>query len=301
MGLCLVLNHMRSKMTVFRLGQAFGLIPSNTSHYLFLGQRCLVRVLADLPDAEVRWPTPRQMKRYSKMVARRYPLLQGVWGAADGLLLPTFEPVCVVAAAEPHSGPPCLAAHTPEVCVQADVEEQRALYTGWKSGTYISNLFAFAPDGTIVYSVTNYPGSQHDSALAADSGFYDTLAKMPPGRAIATDTAFRRSGDMIGKIVRGSKNLEARQGSVRFETQVVSFRQSAEWGMRGFQAMNPRLLNLMPADAVERALLLDIAVGMYQLRARHVGRVQISSVYGTIRKVKENGLIRYRAEKEFEW
>lgn len=103
-------------------------------------------------------------------------------------------------------------------------------YSGWKSGCYISNLFAFAPSGRIVFAAHNFYGSQHDSTLARESGFYDLVASLPPGKACAADSAFVRSGNLAGKIFRPSKQNETPVDCKEVEAQTVSFRQSAEWG-----------------------------------------------------------------------
>ena len=44
---------------------------------------------------------------------------------------------------------------------------QEAFYNGWKSGHYITDVFVFAPDSTLVMSMLNCPGAMHDSELAS--------------------------------------------------------------------------------------------------------------------------------------
>ena len=44
--------------------------------------------------------------------------------------------------------------------------DQSNYYNGWKHNHCIASIFVFAPDGTVVYMVTNCAGSQHDSTLA---------------------------------------------------------------------------------------------------------------------------------------
>ena len=48
-----------------------------------------------------------------------------------------------------------------------DVGIQEMFYNGWTNDNYLTNLFVFCPDGTILACVLNCPGSMHDSELAA--------------------------------------------------------------------------------------------------------------------------------------
>jgi len=72
-------------------------------------------------------------------IERKYQYLQNVWAVLDG---------CKLAI---------------QACGHED--EQRKFYNGWTHGHYITNLFAFAPDGTIVACVLNCPGCVHDSRV----------------------------------------------------------------------------------------------------------------------------------------
>ena len=55
---------------------------------------------------------------------------------------------------------------------------QERFYNGWTHNNYASNVFIFAPNGTILDMVINGPGSMHDSTLALYGGIYDRLEKM---------------------------------------------------------------------------------------------------------------------------
>ena len=44
--------------------------------------------------------------------------------------------------------------------------EQGMFYNGWTHGHYITNVFVFGADGTIIDAVLNVPGSVHDSQVA---------------------------------------------------------------------------------------------------------------------------------------
>lgn len=65
-----------------------------------------------------------------------------------------------------------------------------------------------------------------------------------------------------------------------FDRQLLSFRQTAEWGMRAIQGSFGRLR--VPLDinhASRRGDLLEVIMRLYQIRARRVGINQIRSVY----------------------
>jgi hypothetical protein len=55
-----------------------------------------------------------------------------------------------------------------------DDSVQNYFYNGWTIDHYMSDLFAFAPDGTILACVLDAPGSLHDSTVADFVGL-DTL------------------------------------------------------------------------------------------------------------------------------
>ena len=48
----------------------------------------------------------------------------------------------------------------------SDNPEQNVHYNGWKCDCFITNLFVFGPDETIVATILICPGTLHDSELA---------------------------------------------------------------------------------------------------------------------------------------
>ena len=52
---------------------------------------------------------------------------------------------------------------------------QSVFYNGWTTGHYISNIFVFAPDGTVVSMVINAPGCLHDSTVSELGQIYHKL------------------------------------------------------------------------------------------------------------------------------
>ena len=169
--------------------------------------------------------------------------------------------------------------------LQYDLDEHEANYSSWKQDFCVSNLLCFGPDGRITFAALNYFGNSHDSGIAEDSGFYDRVLSLRAPFAVAADAAFPRGGPFRGKLVRAAKAGEGRTfytGGALYETTLVKLRQGAEWGMRGFQAACPRLSCPLPADKHERNRVLQIAVGMYQLRTVYVGRIQLQTVFGGV-------------------
>ncbi|PLW15589.1 hypothetical protein PCASD_21778 [Puccinia coronata f. sp. avenae] len=76
-------------------------------------------------------------------------------------------------------------------CVAVYRAVQNAYYNGWTCSHYCSCNLTFAPDGTIIYSILNAPGSWHDAAIAAP--LYNQLVyNTPQGYWILSDTAFPR-------------------------------------------------------------------------------------------------------------
>ena len=59
-------------------------------------------------------------------------------------------------------------------------------------------------------------------------------------------------------------------------------RQSAEWGMRAFQASFPRIKDrILYEEKGERKIILKLLVYLFNYRANHVGINQIKNTYLT--------------------
>lgn len=73
-----------------------------------------------------------------------------------------------------------------------------------------------------------------------------------------------------------------------FDRQLLSYRQTAEWGNRSLQGSFGRLRVPLPIDnSHRRADLLETTMRSYNLRARRVGLNQICTVYMPIWKAGE--------------
>lgn len=140
--------------------------------------------------------------------------------------------------------------------------------------------------------VLNGPGSWHDSRVAR--AIYRKLDEdVPEGYFIVADTAFPRG--TIGSASKIKAPLKAGQALPRgsqeraallaFDRQLVSYRQSVEWGMRTLQGSFGRLR--LPLDAnndEERGDLLEICSRLSNVRTLRVGINQIRNVYVPIWK-----------------
>ncbi len=133
----------------------------------------------------------------------------------------------------------------------------------------------------------NAPGSWHDSRVAQT--IYDKLRNdTPAGYYLVADSAFpASSNDLKGRILSPLKVGQRLQGSpeelehrLALNRELLSYRQTAEWGMRSLQGSFGRLrIPLEVNDVDRRAKLLEICVRLHNLRARRVGYNQIRTVY----------------------
>lgn len=133
----------------------------------------------------------------------------------------------------------------------------------------------------------NAPGSWHDSRIA--TGIYDKLKELTPdGYYLVADSAFPRGSRAIhGRIQAALKenarlptNPVDREAKLRFNRELVSCRQAAEWGMRCIQGSFGRLrLPLEVHDGDARRDLLEVCVRLHNVRTRLVGINQIKNTF----------------------
>ena len=141
--------------------------------------------------------------------------------------------------------------------------------------------------GEIIYACLNAPGSWHDSRVARP--LYDTLAEtLPVGRYFVADTAFPQgTGRCPGKIrtpLNAGSALpddpEELSQVVTFNRQLISYRQSVEWGMRALEGSFGHLHIPLPiGDVVFRQDLLEVCARLHNVRVCSVGISQILNVY----------------------
>ncbi|KZT56611.1 hypothetical protein CALCODRAFT_435526 [Calocera cornea HHB12733] len=257
-GLGLVLYWLNSTMMDKSLAQIFALIPSTITRYRAFGLDLLLRTLRAMGEARITWPKGDQFKELSDLVVARHPLLQGAFGSVDGLNLPT--------------------------ATSSDERWQNAQYNGWLHGHFTSNVLVFSTRGELIHAAINAPGSWHDSKVS--SGIYAQLEEYTPDDFfLAADTAFPHNRNSIKTKIRTPVKSGSRttRDQLQFLDQLVSFRQSAEWGMRAIQGSFGRLrLPLDANDAPTRRTLLETVFRLHQIRVRLVGINQLRNVYEPI-------------------
>ena len=184
-----------------------------------------------------------------------------------------------------------------------DSRTENIMYNGWLHSHFVSNVLAFSPTGMyslphtkqpltcrtgeIIHACLNAPGSWHDSQVARS--LYDVLAEqLPAPYYLVADTAFPRgSGRCPGKIrapLLAGANLpgdpEELFAALNFNRQLVSHRQSAEWGMRALEGGFGRLRVPLPiGDTQFRQDLLEICIRLHNVRVRCVGINETLNVY----------------------
>lgn len=141
--------------------------------------------------------------------------------------------------------------------------------------------------GTVIAAKLNAPGSWHDSRVA--QSIYEKLrTRTPAGFYLVADTAFPRGSSQIdGRICAPIKTGQRLRGTAEeideklaFDRELLSYRQTAEWGNRGLQGSFGRLrIPLEINNDEKRGDLLEICIRLYNLRARRVGFNQIRTVY----------------------
>ena len=141
--------------------------------------------------------------------------------------------------------------------------------------------------GEIIGCHTNCPGSWHDSRVA--EGIYEKLEhETPDGYCIVADSAFPAGHDRIaGKILvplkageRLPEDAAKRKYMLQLSRSILSYHQTAEWGMRELQGSFGRLrVPLEIEDMERRADLIESCFRLHNLRTRLVGINQIRNVY----------------------
>ena len=187
-----------------------------------------------MPHAAITWPRGDEFLELSSYVSMQHPLLQGIFGSIDGLNLPCQ--------------------------VSSNFEMENATYNGWLHSHFVSLVIVFSSKGLhlpecaywmltvqtgeIISCRTNCPGSWHDSRVA--EGIYEKLEhETPDDYCIVADSVFPAGHDGIaGKILVPLKANEKlpedstqRKYLLQLSQSVLSYRQTAEWGMRELQGV----------------------------------------------------------------
>ncbi|KAG6848622.1 hypothetical protein H0H93_015417 [Arthromyces matolae] len=270
-ALGLVLHYLGSAMLEITLQQIFALTPATLSRYLDFALDILYDTLPRLNDAAISFPCSQdEFDEMSNLITARHSLLEGAFGSIDGLSLAVEE--------------------------SDDPEIENATYNGWKSDHRINNVLVFSPKGDIMMAVLNCPGSWHDSHVARPI-FKKLLTDVPDGYFLVADTAFPRGTLSIqGKIrapIKAGERIPAdpmiQAEVLRENRQLLSYRQTAEWGMRTVQGGFGRLRIPLPISSENKRLrLLGNICRLTNIRARRVGISQIRNVYMPLWEMSED-------------
>lgn len=246
-ALGLILHYLNSTMHDISLMEIFALIPTTVSRYLTWSLTILRDSLQELGDARIVWPEGEEFEENNMLILARHPLLTGAFGSLDGLNL--------------------------LVQTSVDQEIENATFNGWLHEHFVSSVFTFnamgmtcchnddklstdlKSSGEIIACKLNAPGSWHDSRVAKQ--IYEKLrTQTPDGFYLVANTAFPRGTDQIaGRIrapVKDGTRLPAdnqeRQQLMAFDRQLLSYRQTAEWGNRGLQGSFGQLRVPLPVQ-----------------------------------------------------
>ncbi|KAG9121025.1 hypothetical protein FRC07_003195 [Ceratobasidium sp. 392] len=258
----LLLLYLRSTSSLTHLQMIFAIIPTTLSRYVENAMPILLNVLRTIPEGVIKWPTPDEMEEYATYITIRHPGINGAFGFIDGLHIP--------------------------VTSSGDFGTQNANYSRWLASHSISNCIVFAPDGTIIHSRINAPGSWHDARTARP--VYNKLRDdTPAGYFLIADSAFptvNQGGHEkihVPLTVRSSlagMTREQKLYALEYLSIITSARQAVEWGMRAIQSSFSRLrIPLDGNDHAWRSLIMETVLRLHNIRTRRVGINQIRTVY----------------------
>ncbi len=164
LGLVLVWTPTRGSLNVLQL--VFGLTLPNLSVYLRFGIRLMVETFKNDPLARVAIPCNEDIESFKVAFAERHPLLNDCWVTMDGLKLYLQS--------------------------AGNSEIQERFYNGWTHDHYVTSVFFFCPDGTILIAFFNVLGCVHDSQVAEFSQIYEKLENVyqRTGGMCCIDSAF---------------------------------------------------------------------------------------------------------------
>lgn len=159
----------------------------------------------------------------------------------------------------------------------------------------LTNLI-FIETGIIIDAAINYPGSWHDSKVARS--IYTHLdQQVPDGFWLVADSAFPRGAgtvrDKIKAPIKAGMSIprdpDLQREVLAFNRQLLSYRQTAEWGMKMMQGSFGRLQVPLPiSDTTLRKKFIETCMRLFNLRSARVGINQIHSVYEPIWRKSED-------------
>ena len=187
-------------------------------------------------------PTQQQLEEYRAAISARHPELPDVWCTRNGLKL-YLE--CVGTQIREDNKNDDNASH---MTFHHDHSE---FYNDWQHDYYVTNVFCFCPDGTVLIACFNVPGCVHDSQVAWWENIYNKLEIVwnSDGLKCVLDSAFRKVNREF--LINSSRDYMTADAGITDEQLMIenlqskraatSMRRSTEWGMRAFQASFPRV------------------------------------------------------------
>ncbi|KAF8805213.1 hypothetical protein BYT27DRAFT_7224925 [Phlegmacium glaucopus] len=132
-----------------------------------------------------------------------------------------------------------------------DPEIENATYNGWKTAHCINNVLVFSPEGVIISAVINAPGSWHDAHVACP--IFEQLRSHVP------------DGHFLGERILAE--YAAQQLTLAVNRQLLSYRQTAKWGIRMIQGSFGHLrVPLKISSPKRRQRLLEIIIRLANIQ-----------------------------------
>ena len=133
----------------------------------------------------------------------------------------------------------------------------------------VNNVFAYGPDGKVIFVAINFPGSWADGSLKA--GFLGHLKAKIGDYKICVKQGFSQNGDAYGTLVGPVSKQQAR----RFHRGICDYllrrsnvhtllQQASEWGMCGL----PLRMKHLHSNSVQRHLVLEAIVLVHKISNR---------------------------------
>lgn len=129
----LLLFYLDSKITLSELSMLFGISVSLCGDIINEMVERIFDRLESNSDTRIEFLDEEKKIQYAAMIEAREPTVKNCVGFIDG---------CSIA-----------------VQCSVDVESQGTHYNGYYHDTAVNNVFAFGPNGKIIYACINYPGS----------------------------------------------------------------------------------------------------------------------------------------------
>eukprot|EP01031_Cornospumella_fuschlensis_P047388 gene47388-58046_t len=243
----LILFYLGSKMTLSELSILFGVSVSLCGEIVVEMLELLCKRLKNHPDAKISFPGPEKKAEYAAMIYDREPTVDNCIGFIDS---------CSVAT---------------QCSDNADADD-----------AIINNLFAFAPDGKIVFACINYAGSLPDTAIFSELINVCLERKKLGDNSFCVDEDFPRSGDLYSKLIGPISEKKRKKLARRLHSDALdqfdvysSLRLASDWGMNALQGTFSRLQSPLSSDSKKRLNILLSIVLLHNFRTAHVGLKQI--------------------------